>query len=315
MNICGYCGNTSFSPFVAGVTDRLGVVDGEYSFVKCAECGSGWLDPLPSPDRISAFYPRMYGLGKGADERPLMSAVELALWFGPVYRRNARLLEQRVGRDKSVLDVGCGSGYQAACFKRRGFNVTGIDFAEGTREWMDRQHGIEAYSCGVNEMPVALSDRKFDVITAFHVVEHMLDPNEFLSGLISRLNPNGAIFMSMPLADSLQARAFGRKWGAFREAPRHVSLPSKKGISVLFEKHGLNDVRVRPDHIYYVAGSAFASLLSSLSMTTSYGKNKGLSLVMRRLFGAALAACYLPVACCEVMGRNYSMGLAFGRRS
>jgi len=318
MRPCGYCGNSSFSPLVSGVTDRLGEVKGEFSFVRCTRCESAWLDPLPEPDQLASFYPKIYGLGKEVDKRStitsLMSALELALWFGPVYNRNARILSKRCDEQGDLLEVGCGSGYQAASFKRRGFNVTAVDFAEKTGEWMMAKHGIQAHSCDVSQIPEVLADSQFDAVTASHVIEHMLDPGEFIKILSGRLRSGGEVFLTMPLVDSFQARIFGKHWGAFREAPRHVNMPSKRGLSALFEKAGLESIVLKPDHVYYVAGSAFASLSSSLSMTSSYGAKSAFVSAVKRFIGAGLAACYLPAACLEVLGDSYSMGLVIGRK-
>ena len=318
MRPCGYCGNSSFTPLVSGVTDRLGEVKGEFSFVSCTRCESAWLDPLPEPDQLSSFYPKIYGLGKEVDKQSaitsLMSSLELALWFGPVYKRNARILSARCDTKSELLEVGCGSGYQAASFKRRGFDVTGVDFAEGTGDWMMTKHGVQGYSCDVAAIPEVLAGREFDAVTASHVIEHMLDPRDFVRTLMGRLRSGGQVFLAMPLVDSFQARVFGKHWGAFREAPRHVNMPSKRGLSLLFEEAGLEAIVLKPDHVYYMAGSAFASLSSSLSMTSSYGAKSAFVSAFKRFIGAGLAACYLPAACIEALGKNYSMGLIVGRK-
>lgn len=318
MRPCGYCGSSSFVPLVDGVTDRLGQVDGEFSFLSCAKCESAWLNPLPEPGELSSFYPRIYGLGKEVEEgsrlAALMSALELALWFGPVYRRNARMLSNCCNGKGSLLEVGCGSGYQAACYRRYGFDVTGVDFADGTAEWMNAKHGIQAYSCDVSQIHQVLAGRQFDAVAASHVIEHMLEPRKFLEILSGCMRAGGQVFLTMPLVDSFQARMFGKHWGAFREAPRHVNMPSKLGLSLLFEQAGLEAVAIKPDHIYYEAGSAFASLSGRLSMTASYGSKSAFVSSVKRFIGAGLAVCYLPVACVEILAGSYSMGSIIGRK-
>ena len=318
MKPCGYCGSSSMNPFLSGVTDRLRQDSGSYSFVACQGCGSSWLEPLPSPQEIEAAYPEVYGLGKGgALKSPLaraLQALELALWLNPVYRRNVRILSRFHGAGQGeLLDVGCGSGYQTACFKAAGWKVTGLDFAPGAGRMMKERHGIEAFECNASNMAEVLGDRQFDVITLFHVIEHAPDPDTLISGVCRHLRRGGTIFLSAPLAGSIQAALFGRHWGAYREAPRHVSLPSASGLMRLLERQGFSGITYKPDHVFYVAGSALVSLVSSLTMTSSYGRS-GFAAAVKRVVGAGLAISYMPAAFIETFSRRCSLGLVLGRR-
>lgn len=318
MRVCVYCGSESFKPLLDGVTDRLGVVKGARSFVKCLQCGSARLEPMPAPEELAAFYPPVYGLGRNAGgSNPLSSflrSLEMMFLFGPVYRRNVRMLKSCGAHGGRLLDVGCGSGHQTVWFKKSGFDVVGADFAEGTREWMAEAHDIEAVSCDLSQMQGIFKKESFDVITAFHVIEHMIDPLDFIITLKELLVPGGRILLSMPLADSVQADMFGAGWGAFREAPRHVNIPSAGGMRALLERAGFGGVVMKPDHLFYIAGSAFASLSESLSMTSSYSSRSGLSLLLRRLAGVFLAGLYLPIAVYEACGERYSMGVVLGQK-
>lgn len=310
---CGYCGHDTFVSFLSGVKDRFGFVSGERSFLKCRECGSAWLSPLPDSGELAGFYPAVYGAGgqlpgEGVVCR-LMQKMELALWFGPVYRRNARLISRGLSGGARILDVGCGTGFQSLELKKSGFEVTGVDFSPGTDQWMRERHGIKAYVCDAGDIGAALEGREYEVILAQHVVEHMLDPAGFLQGLKRLLAPGGRMFFSMPLVDSFQARLFGKRWGAVCEAPRHVSLPSRKGLSLLFSRAGFTDVSFMPDHLFYIAGAAFSSLAGYFSITASYSTRNPAAALFRRITGGMLAASYFPAAIWEFMGGSYSMGI------
>lgn len=318
MKACGYCGGVSFRPLISDVRDRLLQGDETYSFVCCEGCGSSWLDPLPTPEKLASSYPELYGLGTGSARKSafarILQSMELELWFKPVYRRNVRILSRYTGKRGELLDIGCGSGYQSSCFKDAGYSVTGIDFATGTAEMMRKRHGIEAFACSVMDLDDVIPGRQYDVITGFHVIEHTLTPDVLIKSIISHLRPGGTVFLSAPLAGSLQARLFGRNWGAYREAPRHVSLPSREGLTQLLARAGLDDVQTKSDHIFYIAGGALTSLSAALTMTSSYGSSAIVTAV-KRFLGAGLAVLYLPAACVETLGKHYSMGLVVGRQS
>ena len=96
-----------------------------------------------------------------------------------------------------LLDVGCGAGLVAEAMARRGFDVLGIDAAVDVIE-AARAHAGE----GGPEYRVALAeellaeDRRFPLITALEVIEHVPDPAAFVRVLTGLLEPGGMLFMS-----------------------------------------------------------------------------------------------------------------------
>ena len=60
-----YCPGRTFVPWLDGVTDRLGIAPGTFSFWRCRECGSGVLHPAPAPEELAALYPQVYSFHPG----------------------------------------------------------------------------------------------------------------------------------------------------------------------------------------------------------------------------------------------------------
>ncbi len=113
--------------------------------------------------------------------------------------RPGRTAVPRPTQGLSWLDVGCGAGIAAEALARRGFQVLGIDAAPATIE-AARAHaarqGIDVeYRVAAAETLLA-EGRRFPVITALEVIEHVPDPAEFVWTLASLLEPGGLLFLS-----------------------------------------------------------------------------------------------------------------------
>jgi SAM-dependent methyltransferase len=160
----------------------------------------------------------------------------LALWLGypppdhaaarGLTRLRARLLRRRlrweclpwIGRGR-YLDVGCGSGAALGAARALGWQVAGIEMSGAAAAKALRFTG-EVYTGDVLSAP--FPPGRFDVVTAFHVLEHVADPVAMLRRMLGWLAPGGLLIVEVPNAGGLGAQLFGRAWSAI-ELPRHLS--------------------------------------------------------------------------------------------
>jgi len=115
-------------------------------------------------------------------------------------RNSSRTLElELVGRDKTVLDVGCGAGHLARALVERGCTVTGLDVdhavAEDARSSLKRLVVID-----LDEVDLAqeLDGETFDSIVFSDVLEHLVDPDRVLRSAVRLLAPGGSVVISVP---------------------------------------------------------------------------------------------------------------------
>jgi SAM-dependent methyltransferase len=303
---CLYCGGIDFEPLFDGVRDRLGYVDGQWSFVDCRECGSANLRPFPRPEEVPGFYPPVYtfspGLARGGLQK-LLSSIEYRLFFQPVYRAQVRATDRRAraggGRPGRLLDIGCGQGLRLLEFRRHGYDVCGMDFVPESVAAL-AQHNIPGVCTDIAGLASAYEPASFDVITAFYVLEHVLSVEQALRQCLTLLKPGGWFAGAVPLIDSLQAQLLGAWNVNVREAPRHISIPTRGAIRGLAASVGFEaeSIELIPDPVLSCAGSASMSLVPASSTTNVYGSRKLLALVAR-IAGAAGVLLLSPAVAIE----------------
>lgn len=148
----------------------------------------------------------------------------------------------------NLLDIGAGTGDFLSFAKQNDWQTTGIEPNEKARN--------SAISKGISfvEDSKLLEKNTYDVITMWHVLEHVSDLDFQIKELKRLLKPNGTILIAVPNFNSYDAKYYGSYWAAY-DVPRHFWHFSKTAIKLLFEKQGLNLQKVLPMKFdaFYVA--------------------------------------------------------------
>lgn len=302
---CAYCPGQEFDPWLEGVTDRLGVAPGTFSFWRCRACGSGVLHPAPKPEELAALYPEVYSfhpeVGKGGKLKQLLAGLEERFFFQRQYAAQLHTMESVMGAPGAaarLLDVGCGTGQRLQAFRGRGYQVHGLDFLPSVVEHLRKELGIEATCGDLLQLDQLFPAGSFDVVTAFQVVEHVHDARGLLGRCFQVLKPGGWLAATIPMGDSLQAAILKERWCNVREAPRHLNLPSQEGLRRACALIGFERVEIRPDSLLNAAGLVGLSLLPDAATTTVYARGSARALVDRAL-GAAVTIGALPLCWLE----------------
>jgi len=146
-----------------------------------------------------------------------------------------------------LLDYGCGTGAFLGYTHNKGVQVTGIEPDKNARRHIPSD--IKAYA-SLDDLPMDT----YDVITLYHVLEHVYDPNALLEQLKKRLKPNGQIHLALPNYSAYDALHYESYWAGY-DVPRHLYHFNKKAIEVLLTIHRLKLVSIEPLRFdsYYVS--------------------------------------------------------------
>lgn len=320
---CLYCGSNDFAPLYSGIRDRLGHVAGEWSFVRCGECESAQLRPFPLTEELAAFYPPVYTFSPELAQsrlKRLLAAIEYRLFFRPMYRAQVRLVDRQV-RPRSqkpgrLLDIGCGRGLRLLDFRDRGYDVYGMDFVPDAVDYVRTSLGIPAVCTDVGGLQTSFESESFDVITAFHVVEHITEMRIAMGALYNLLKPGGWLAIAGPLLDSRQAQAFGPRWTGVTEAPRHVTIPTRQGLKRLCISAGFDpaSLQVVPDAALSCSSVFALSQFPSGASTAAYGSARKWA-AAARILAAGTTLLAAPLAWFENhVSRRPALGIVFARK-
>ncbi len=150
-----------------------------------------------------------------------------------------------------ILDIGAGTGDFLSVAKNDGWITTGV-------EPSDRAKAI-AVNKGVSfvEETSELENHSFDLISMWHVLEHVPDLDKQIKELKRLLKPTGTLLIAVPNFKSFDAKHYGKFWAAF-DVPIHFWHFSKTAIQILFEKEEMKLEKVLPMKF----DSFYVSLLS-----------------------------------------------------
>jgi len=218
-------------------------VSGEFfHLVRCGNCGLIRTADAPPREAIGPYY-RSEAYVSHTD-----SARGLVNWLYHRVRRftvaGKRRMAERVvgGRRGRVLDYGCGTGAFLGAMRDAGWDVTGLEPDDTARANAARLHGLDL---SPPEALADLPDGRFDVVTLWHVLEHVHDLQDTLAHLSRVLAPGGRLFIAVPNPLSLDAVHYGTAWAAW-DVPRHLWHFTPSALQGLLARHGLRVERRLP---------------------------------------------------------------------
>jgi 2-polyprenyl-6-hydroxyphenyl methylase/3-demethylubiquinone-9 3-methyltransferase len=155
-----------------------------------------------------------------------------------------------LGPEKRVLDVGCGNGFWAGEFARRGCRVVGIDPSESGIDLARGSHAALRFEVMeiTPDVLTRLAEEPFDIVVSTEVVEHLYSPQDWAEGCINALRPGGVAIVSTPYHGWLKNLALAatgkldRHLDALREGG-HIKFFSQPVLTQLLTEAGFDDVR------------------------------------------------------------------------
>ncbi len=169
-------------------------------------------------------------------------------------KKKLKLIESCHAESKTLLDVGCGTGDFIQVAKQNNWKVTGIEPNEQARSIANKKNKDSVFD--VNQL-VKLQPQSFDVITLWHVLEHLPNLEEDMATFKKLLKPTGTLIIAVPNYKSYDAQYYKEFWAAY-DVPRHLWHFNKASMSNLVNKVSLELIKIKP--MYFDA--FYVSLLS-----------------------------------------------------
>ena len=226
---CPVCNNNSFKNFLTGCDYFL---SGEtFHICECTVCGFLFTNPRPDKTEILKYYESSQNLSHDTSQNEIFS------WFyRRVRKKNIRKkywLVKKFSNGKKILDLGCGTGEFIQYCSGHGFQSIGIEPNEKARLF-----GIQTLKQDIRPES-AIKDipaESMDIITLWHVLEHIHGLNEQMSGLKKILKPGGILVIAVPNSNSWDAMKYREYWAGY-DLPRHLYHFTMKTLADLTEKY------------------------------------------------------------------------------
>jgi SAM-dependent methyltransferase len=230
LSTCPVCGSGHYKTHLE-VKDYF-LTQEDFIITECTVCRFRFVNPQPTGNELAKYYKSDDYISHHASRKGLFTSVYRLIRNYNFGKKLSYI--RRLSKGTNVLDIGCATGDFLAFLKQKGYSVSGIEPDGDARETAVRVNGIEV---GDEAEIMAIPDQSKDVISMWHVLEHVPELNQRLDQLQRILKNDGTLFIALPNCDSADAKKYGKFWAGY-DVPRHLWHFTQNNCRLLFEKHG-----------------------------------------------------------------------------
>lgn len=277
---CPICNGSKFQNFIK-VKDRFSLSRIEnFQLVKC-NCNFILLNPRPNSDEISNFYNHT-----DYDPHKKRNLSFYDIIYKLVQKIALKIKFSRIIKFKKkgeLLDIGGGQGEFAIYMQNKGFSST-------LQDNFSNYKGILKFYSNIDK----LKNKLFDVISMWHVLEHIHDLEKLFISINTILKKNGILVIAVPNHDAIERISFHEKWAPY-DAPRHLyhfnlftleKLLNKNGFEILKKYSMIQDsfynilLSINKKSIYSIFKGLYVSVITILNMLINGSKNASTIMVI-----------------------------------
>lgn len=233
IQTCPVCSHTTFS-LLFNCTDY--VATGEsFSLQRCEHCSFLFTNPRPDAAEIGKYYQSDRYISHAGDKAGFSFIYKLYDLVRGFSIKSKLKLIHKYHKNGKLMDLGCGLGYFLDGVKKEAvFDAVGVDISEDAIAYVKKRFGYDVMSESALQ---SLEPASFDIITQWHVLEHVHALNERMQDLKRLLKPGGTLFIAVPNSDSWDALHYREFWDGY-DVPRHLYHFNRKSFALLMQKHG-----------------------------------------------------------------------------
>lgn len=231
---CPACGLEQW--IKAGQVKDYSITGEWFELMECAICHLKMTYPQPNEAEIGRYYASEDYVSHSDTKAGLINRIyHTAREY--MLKKKFNWVKEASGLETgTLLDVGAGTGHFAHYMQENGWKVTALE-PDG------KARAIAAEKLKINIKPLEelgqQSAHSFDVITLWHVLEHVHDLSGYMDHFRSILKPGGTLIIAVPNHTSSDAKKYGAIWAAY-DVPRHLWHFSPEAMNKLMTNHGFN---------------------------------------------------------------------------
>ena len=217
-------------------------VSGEvFELIQNPEYGFLETTPQPASDKLPEYYKSEDYISHTDSKRNLFEKVYHVVRTISL-KKKLNLINSFSSQDKKLLDVGCGTGDFLETAQHNSWTVSGIEPNEEARGIANKKTNNSVFEI---EQLLKFDANSFDVITLWHVLEHLPNLEDHIAVFKKLIKPNGTLLIAVPNYISYDAKHYKQFWAAY-DVPRHLWHFNQASISKLVSKQLLEVEKVKP---------------------------------------------------------------------
>jgi 2-polyprenyl-3-methyl-5-hydroxy-6-metoxy-1,4-benzoquinol methylase len=237
---CPICNKEDISTLLH--TKDYSLTGEDFQIIQCANCTLEYTDPAPSKEAIAPYYNFPSYISHTDTKEGLVNKMYHKVRNHTLTQKTNWVQSLFTGHKGHLLEVGAGTGAFADSMSKKGWKVTALE-----PDASSRQKALDNYN--LNILPIEelfhLEPAKYEVITLWHVLEHVHDLNAYMKTFHSLLKPNGRLIIAVPNYTSYDAGYYKKYWAAY-DVPRHLYHFSPLSMHYLAKKHKMSIIQKLP---------------------------------------------------------------------
>ncbi|MFD1553023.1 hypothetical protein DNU06_11890 [Putridiphycobacter roseus] len=244
---CPLCGHQKFKPVLSAVDYT--VSKDTFNIVACEQCKFQFTNPIPEEDKIGAFYKSESYVSHSSTNKGLINKIYQRVRKHTLKTKSDLVLN--VANGKEVLDIGAGTGHFLNQVNHVGLHGKGLEPDEDARAFAKSNFNLDLAPI---EKLHELEAGSIDVITMWHVLEHVYHLQNDFTQMVKLLNQNGKLIIAVPNRNSYDAKIYKAYWAAY-DLPIHLYHFTPTDIKALAKQHGMKVEQILPMKFdaYYVS--------------------------------------------------------------
>ncbi len=218
----------------------------EFSLVQNKEYG--FLETVPQPEEVdlSKYYESEEYISHTDSKKGLLPFLYQSVKKYSLAKKVSLISKLNEGKG-SLLDIGAGTGEFLKIAKDKGWSVQGVEVNKKAREFASKKEVV------LYENLDTVLGSQFDVVSLWHVLEHLPNLKDTVTKIESLVKPGGTLLIAVPNFNSLDAKHYKEFWAAY-DVPRHLWHFSMESMrKIISDEFNLIHVRAMPFDAFYVS--------------------------------------------------------------
>jgi 2-polyprenyl-3-methyl-5-hydroxy-6-metoxy-1,4-benzoquinol methylase len=213
-----------------------------FSVWHCNACTCRFTQNIPSAEDIGAYYQSADYVSHSDTKKGVINKLYHTVRNYTVQKKKQLIEKLSEKKRGSLLDVGAGTGAFAAIMLEAGWNVSGLEPDATARENALTNHQLQLQTL---DALFSFNDKQFDVITLWHVLEHVHELHQYIETFHRILKDDGTLIVAVPNYTSYDAQVYKEFWAAY-DVPRHLYHFSPAAMKQLMQQQNFKVVQCKP---------------------------------------------------------------------